>query len=308
MKFHAYLLSVICLLASSAWAAQPIKIISSFPAGSGPDVFSRQIANQMAATLKTPVVVINRPGGNGSVAMIHALNEKDPENTVLFASNDNFVVYPLLVNDSQLVDQFLPLKEALWSELVLATSPSVNSIDKIFQADRISYGSWGIGSAPHLMGSELSDRNNHKDSVHVPYRDYGAWFSDINSRTLAFSFVTIASTESLEQAGRIKYHAVVAPARNLRYPNLPTLQELTGQSLMLIAWAGFYTVNNMSPRRTQQLKASFDQAYSSKEVQELAKTLNYNFRNLSIDEFRRAVAQDQTNYKQIIKKYNIKID
>jgi tripartite-type tricarboxylate transporter receptor subunit TctC len=308
MKFYAYLFFVVCSLASSAWAAQPIKIISSFPAGSGPDVFSRQIANQMAATLKTPVIVINRPGGNGTVAMIHALNEKDPENIVLFASNDNLVVYPLLVNDSQLVDQFVPLKEALWSELVLATGPSINSIDKIFQANRISYGSWGVGSAPHLMGSELSNRNNHKDSMHVPYRDYSAWFSDINSGILTFSFVTVASTESLKQAGRIKYHAVVAPTRNPRYPNLPTLQELTGQSLTLIGWAGFYTSNNMSPSRAQQLKTLFDQAYSSKEVQEQAKTLNYNFRNLSTDEFRRAVVQDQTNYKQIIKKYNIKID
>lgn len=308
MKFYAYLLSVLCLLAPSAWAAQPIKIISAFPAGSGPDVFSRQIANQMAANLKTPVIVINRPGGNGAVAMNHALNEKDPENVVLFASNDNLIVYPLLTNDSKLVDQFVPFREALWSELVLATGPAVSSVDKIFQSSRVSYGSWGIGSAPHLMGSELSSRNNHKDSVHVPYKDYGAWFSDINSGTLSFSFVSIASTEGLEKAGRIKYHAVAAPARSSRYPNLPTLQELTGQTLSLIGWAGFYTVDSMSPARAQQLKSAFDQAYSTTEVRELAKTLNYNFRNLSLDEFKRAVAQDQKNYKEIIKKYNIRIE
>lgn len=310
MKIFTLVMSAALLLVPPVVCANPntIKIVSSFPAGSGPDTLSRKVADRLSAQLGVPVIVENRPGGNGVVAMNHAINEKNSENTLLYASNDNLVVYPLLTNDHQLVNNFRPFKEALWSELMLASGPTVNSFKEIFQPQQISYGSWGVGSAPHLMALEMSSAQGHRDSVHIPYKDYGAWFADINSKVLSFSFVTVASTSNLEKAGKLKYHAIVGPNRNTQYPNVPTLKELTNHSLNLIAWAGFYTNESMTSARAQELKAAMDRAYKSQEVLETVKALNYNVRDLSLTEFRNLVKQDQEKYKEIIQRYNTKIN
>jgi tripartite-type tricarboxylate transporter receptor subunit TctC len=308
MKLFAYLFLLLCSITVPVIAAQPIKIISSFPVGSGPDTLSRKVASQIAAQLQVPVIIENRPGGNGAVAMINAINEKDSENVILYASNDNLVVYPLLINDYRLINNFKPLKEAFWTELVLASGPDVKNIKEIFQSGRVSYGSWGVGSAPHLMASELASTQGHRDSVHVPYKDYGAWFTDIGSGVLSFSFVTVASTSNLEKAGKLKYHAIVGPSRITRYPNVPTLKELTNHSMNLVGWAGFYTNESMSINRAQELKAAMDRAYKSQEVLETVKALNYNVRDLSSIEFGNNVKQDQEKYKDVIRRYSIKID
>lgn len=307
MKIFAYIL-LLCSMAMSAHATQPIKIVSSFPAGSGPDTLSRKVASQMSAQLQVPVIVENRPGGNGAVAMAYAVNEKDPENVILYASNDNLVVYPMLSKDYRLIDNFSPLKEALWSELVLASAPNVKNFKELFQVNRISYGSWGVGSAPHLMGSELTSTQGYHDSVHVPYKDYGAWFSDISNGVLSFSFVTVASTANLEKAGKIKYHAIASSNRNNKYPGLPTLKELTNQPLTLVGWAGFYTNRLISSGRAQEFKEALDRAYLSQEVLETVNALNYNTRNLSINEFKNRVSRDHERYQEIIQRYNIKIN
>ena len=309
MKLLTFIFSAFIAVSSPVWAnSSTVKIISSFPAGSGPDTLSRKVAEQMSLQLKVPVIIDNRPGGNGAVAMNQALNEKNSDDIILYASNDNLVVYPLLTNDYQLISNFKPLKEALWSDLVLATGPNVKSVKEIFQSSRVSYGSWGIGSAPHLMASELSNSQKHKDSVHVPYKEYGAWFTDINNGALSFSFVTIASTSNLEKAGKIKYLAIASERRNSQYPTLPTMKELTNHPLTLVGWAGLYTPTTMTSSRAQELKLAMDNAYQSPEVLETARALNYNLRNFSTDEFKNVVQQDQEKYKEIIRRYNIKIN
>jgi tripartite-type tricarboxylate transporter receptor subunit TctC len=292
------------LTALTAHAEATIKIISSFPVGSGPDVLARAVANQMSQNLKAPVIVVNRPGGNGAVAMSDAVSDTDVNNIILYASNDNLVVYPLMSNDYKLINNFTPLKEALWSDLVLATGPAINNINDIFQAKQLNYGSWGVGSAPHLMGSQFSNKYSGP-VVHIPYRDYSAWFSDLSSGRLLFSFVSIASTEHLQKAGKLKYHAIAGASRNERYPSLPTLQESGIDIQQLVGWAGFYVPKNMSADRSRFLKQALDNAYQSNEVKNTAKTLNYNIRNLSVNEFASGIQQEQEKYRQFFKSNNI---
>jgi tripartite-type tricarboxylate transporter receptor subunit TctC len=309
MKVLKVLLAVVAVLLGGAVQANDntLKIVASFPPGSGPDSMARKVAEQLSDQLKVPVIIESKSGGNGVVAMNYALGQKD-NNVILYASNDNMVVYPLLTNNSTLINKFRPLKQALYSYLILAVSPSVKNLDALKQNKNISYGSWGVGSAPHVLGSGFGRFLGVTNSVHVPYKDYGQWFGDVSSGTLSFSFVTVGSTGSLEKSGKIKYLATASADRSPRYPNLPTLQELTGQSFYGIGWAGFYVPTGMSGVREKELKTTLDQVFGRKEVVETLDALSYNYQKLSTDQFRQFVQQDQKKFQEAFYTNNIKLD
>lgn len=309
MKLLKALLAIAVVLLGGVAQANDntLRIVASFPPGSGPDSLARKVAEQLSDQLNVPVIVENKPGGNGVVAMNYALGQKD-NNVILYASNDNMVVYPLLINDQNLVNKFRPLKQAMYSDLMLAVSPAVNYINALKQNKNISYGSWSVGSAPHILGSSFGQFLGATSSVHVPYKDYGQWFGDVSSGTLTFSFVTVGSTGPLEKSGKIKYLATAGANRNPRYPNLPTLQELTGQSFYGIGWAGFYVPIGTSGVREKKLKAALDQVFARKEVVEILDVLSYTYQKLSADQFRQFVQQDQKKFQEALRTNNIKLD
>jgi tripartite-type tricarboxylate transporter receptor subunit TctC len=179
-KFVTALFAVLCICQPvAAQDGRSFKIISSFPVGSGPDTLSRKIADELAKEMGMPVIVDNRPGGNGVLALNQALRES-PDSYILYSSNDNMVQYPILT-DRNLVDNFQGIKQAMWSELVLATGPGTTTLGQLAKTGTVNYGSWGVGSAPHVLGLEFSQGLGLRDPVHVPYRDYGAWFSDVSN-------------------------------------------------------------------------------------------------------------------------------
>ena len=310
MKLLKIILTSIALMFMTSVQANDntIKIVSSFPAGSGPDTLSRSIAVQLSKKLNVPVIVDNKPGGNGLIAMTHAINLKDSNNVILYASHDNLVNYPILSNNYSAIDQFRPMKEALSSELVLVTSPANDSIKNITNSKNISYGSWGTGSAPHILGAGLGQKLELNNSVHVPYKDYGQWFTDISNGTLAFSFVTIASTSQLEKSNKIKYLAIASSARNPKYPTLPTLQELTGYNITSEGWAGFYVINSVSDSREKELKQALDQVYKSQEVVDSINNLSYNYRDISTSDFKKSIQREKTYFKESFQRYNITLN
>jgi len=281
------------------------KIISSFPVGSGPDTLSRKIADELTKELGMPVIIDNRPGGNGVLALNQALKE-DPNSYILYSGNDNMIQYPALT-DRGLVDRFRGLRQAMWSELMLATGPGITDLQQLAAGGTVNYGSWGMGSAAHMLGLEFSRGLNLRDPVHAPYRDYGAWFSDVSNGVLTFSFVTIASTQALERAGKLRYHAVVGSQRNSRYPNVPTLQELTGQTAHAIGWAGFFVHQSLDPKKEQDLKRSLDRVYRTPAVVDSLRNLDYNAKDMSINEFRSLIQQEQTKFTAFVRANNISI-
>jgi tripartite-type tricarboxylate transporter receptor subunit TctC len=298
-KFVTALFAVLCICQPvAAQDGRSFKIISSFPVGSGPDTLSRKIADELAKEMGMPVIVDNRPGGNGVLALNQALRES-PDSYILYSSNDNMVQYPILT-DRNLVDNFQGIKQAMWSELVLATGPGTTTLGQLAKTGTVNYGSWGVGSAPHVLGLEFSQGLGLRDPVHVPYRDYGAWFSDVSNGVLTFSFVTIASTHALEQAGKLRYHAVVGVQRNSRYPNVPTLQELTGQNIHAIGWAGFYVHKSVDPKKAQEIKRRLDRVYQTKSVIDGLRTLDYSYRNMSIQDFGAMIQQEQVKFRAFV--------
>lgn len=298
-----------CLVSTSSFA-DTFKIISSFPAGSGPDRLLREYAEELSVQWRTPVVVDPRPGAAGSLAMNAHL--ADPANSVLAVANGEFIGHPILNNNATLVNQLKPLSVLVVSDLVLATSTKTENFDvlKARVQKKSTFGSWGVGTLPHVAGLQFSEALGSTDVVHAPYIQYGPWFVDIASQKLDFSFVTIASTRELEKAGKLKYIAVLSTKRNSDYPNVPTMNELVGNAVTYESvWFGLYASKSLPADRLKKLEAdTINISTNSEKVNAVRKQLYYQgMPGQTVDRIEKMINDERARNQAAFKKYNISI-
>jgi len=307
-KLLTLLLATLCFGAAAYPVATPKKIITAFPVGSGPDVLARKIADNLSAQWRHPVIVENRPGGNGTVAMEAYVSEALAPQSIYLAANDNFIAYPILYN-TQKYSQSMKLLSSLFKvDLVLIASPDLASWQDLVTVAKssASFGSWGVGSGGHVAGAELAEYLG-VSSVHVPYRDFNQWFIDVNSKQLSYSFSTVASTAKLEKAGKIKYIAFSSSQRDPDYPNVPTLKELIGKTIGSQQWVGFYIHSAAPEEVTRQLHQDIQTAIKSAAMQETFSALNYRSWSASVPEFEKQVRQDRDTFQRAYNKFNITV-
>ena len=283
----ALVLSTVCTAQNITFPSRDVKIITSLPAGSGPDILLRTITNQLSAKWKTTVVTENKPGGAGAIGLL-AYNKEMPDGYAIYYSDSSVMIsYPTLYNNQEIIKNIKPL------------TPVTQNYNPIF-------GSWGVGSAGHMLGLEVSDFLNIKPT-HVPYREYGQWYTDTSSGSLSFGFSTIASSTAMEQAGKIKYFAYAGPTRHPDFPNVPTLRELTKHQFgYTTAWVAFFINKNVPQEIVTKLSQDLVDVMTNNTVKLQLKKLKYNPWQVSTTEFEQIIFTETKVYKQISTKHNIK--
>ena len=121
----------LCLLfALPVWGFpdRPVKIIISLPAGSGPDVQLRVAAEVLSEKWGQPVVVENKPGGSGLVAISQLTKDSSDGNTFAMFSVGDIVASPILFNKDNLLSYIEPLAPFFTADMVLFASPAMSNI------------------------------------------------------------------------------------------------------------------------------------------------------------------------------------
>jgi tripartite-type tricarboxylate transporter receptor subunit TctC len=307
-KLLSLLLATICFVAVAQPVNTPKKIITSFPVGSGPDVLARKIAENLSEQWKHPVIVDNRPGGNGTIAMDAYLAEAAAPQSIYLAPNDNFTSHPILYNTQKYSQAMKVLSPVFKVDLVLIASPEVADWSALVTAvkQNPSFGSWGVGSGGHIAGLEFADYLG-VSAVHVPYRDFSQWFIDVSGKQLSYSFSTVASTSKLEKAGKIKYIAFSSNKRDPNYPNVPTLKELIGRNIGSPVWAAFYIHADTPEATVNKLHQDVQTAIKSATIQETINALNYRGWSDTPGDFEKQVRSDRELFRWVSNKFNITV-
>ena len=290
---------------------QVVRIITSLPVGSGPDGLIRKIAERLEPVWGKTVIVDNRPGGNGLVALRAYQADTDP-NTLFAGDSSNFTTLPLLLKQSTLLQNIEPLVPITLAEMMLFTGPKIQSYGELVSAIKQphSYGSWGVGSPAHFNGLIYLDLlGNRQTSVHVPYKDYGVWFTDTSNQNLLFGFATTGSAGNLEQSKRLKFFAFTGKTRHPKWPHVPTVQELTSQNVEFIKpWVAFVIKDNVPSDTKKKYAKDIKQIIDSDEYKKIMASLNYDHWDITPDEFKKFVKDQSATYQKIITKYNIQLD
>jgi tripartite-type tricarboxylate transporter receptor subunit TctC len=285
-----------------------VKIITSMPVGSGPDNALRKAAIDLSEKWKTAVVVENKPGGNGLVGMA-AFNKEPAESTIFFGTVDNLAVYPVLTNQTDNIKNIEPFMGWLKSDMMLISPPGIKTVDQLKTAmqKNAAFGSWAVGSQSHVDGIVLSNAFGATPN-HVPYKDYGMWFTDVSNGLMPFSFTTVASGRQLHAAGKLNFLAVNSAKRDPRYPDVPTLDEFVGKKVnVLNPYMIFATNANLSESAKKAIQADLVEVIQSNKMTAQLDPIGYLPWVISIPEFKKFYKAYGDNYLNFLKTNKIEI-
>ncbi len=230
----AVLLAVISApVAAQAWPVKPLRLIVPYAPGAGADLHARALAQKLTESLGHAVIVENRSGANGTLAMEFVARSAPDGYTLVYALPAQFsvnpAVYPKLPYDT--IRDFEPVMLVVSTPLVLFTHPSlpvksVSELIKLAKARRESLvlASAGSGSAGHLC-LELFKTLSGTDILHVPYKGAAPSMVDLIAGQAQLSFLAWSTAGVYVKSGRLRALGVTSAKRAAALPELPALAE-----------------------------------------------------------------------------------
>ena len=229
--------SATTVCAQSSYPQKPLRLLVGFSAGSSPDSVARMLAPLLTEQLGQPVVVENRGGAGGAIAVELAARAPADGYTIYLMAAAN-TLQPALRSKLpyDLERDFASTTIVALGMAVLALHPSVTarSVKELValaraQPGQLNYGSSGIGSSSHLMGELFNQLAGVKIS-HVPYKGSADSAVATASGQIEMSYLGLGATLPRLEAGKLKALAVTGMKRAAVLPRVPTLHEagLTG--------------------------------------------------------------------------------
>lgn len=232
--------------AAESYPSKPIRIIVTGTPGGPPDLLARWLAERLGPALGGAIVVENRPGAGGNIAMQAAARSTPDGYTLVVAGQGPFALNPHMYANPgyNAIADFAPITQIEHGALLLAVNPQVPAhsvMELIALANKrpgeLNYGSPGTGTPPHLA-SELFSRSANLKVVHVPYAGPSAAMLDLIAGRLTFTFGTVNVQLPQIKAGKIRALAVTSLARLEALPEIPTLAESGLPGFEYIGWLG----------------------------------------------------------------------
>jgi tripartite-type tricarboxylate transporter receptor subunit TctC len=311
-------LAVAALLApahANNWPAKPIKVIVNFPAGGAADQIARAISQPLQESLKQPVVIENRAGANGNLGGEAVARAPADGYTLLMSSGGMVSVNPHLYTRMSFdpAKDLVPVAAAARVLVFLVTRPSlpptnVGEFISYVKANpgKLSYGSPGSGSSPHLAG-EMFKTQASLFALHVPYRGAAPALQDLLAGQIDYAFDPgIALTQV--RAGKLRLLAVGSPRRSPLFPDVPTLDEAGLRGFDADTVFGFYAPAGTPPEVVTQLNAQINRTLALPAVQERIASLGGEAQPGSPAAFQQRAAADSQRFGALIRERRIVAD
>jgi tripartite-type tricarboxylate transporter receptor subunit TctC len=254
---------------------RPVRMVIGFPPGGGSDQVGRPLAQRMPDVLGQPVVVENRGGANGNLALEHVARSAADGYTICHVNNSVIAVNPLLYRNLpfDVLTDFAALGTVTLGGLIV-TVPAAMPVTDLqgliayarARPGQLNFGSGGQGSITHL-GYELFTRQAGLDIVHVPYRGSAPALQDMLAGNIQLMIDGINVSKAMLEAGRVKALAFLGRRRHPLMPDLPTGIEQGMPNLIVDGWQGFVAPARTPPAVLDRLEASLKHAVEHPEVQ-----------------------------------------
>ncbi len=214
---------------AQGYPARPIRLLVGFPAGGSGDVLARLLAQWLTDRLKQTIVVENKVGAGGNIAIDTILRSPADGLTLLMNTMPALITPPLPAN-FDLARECAPVAGAYQAYLLMLINPSVPvaTLPEFIayakaNPGKISMASAGNGTAPHMAG-ELFKTMTGLDIVHVPYRGGGPALTDLLGGQVQLLFSNLPADQYIK-TGKLRALAVTTASRSETLPNLPTVAE-----------------------------------------------------------------------------------
>jgi tripartite-type tricarboxylate transporter receptor subunit TctC len=257
-----------------------VRIVTGSPAGTPGDVLGRALAGPLGALLGRTVIVENKPGAIGTLALASVARSRPDGTTMGILSLLTTVAPHLLAKPAaDPLRDVLPLRQlASWGNvLVVQADGPYRTLDRLVAAARrggLAYASGGSGTPAHLA-AELFRQSLELDLQHVPFQGAVGGVTAVIGGHVAMMFATTSAVVGPLAAGRLRALAVSTPRRIPTLPDVPTLAELGHPDVSFEDWLGLAVPLATPPEVQAKLVAALSQALSAPEVQARLATLGF---------------------------------
>ncbi len=238
---------------AAAYPDHPIHLLVPYPAGGPNDVIARLIADKLSSAFGQQIIVENRAGGSGNVAVIATARAAPDGYTLVLPAMAYAVNTSLFSNVGYGFDQFVPVSIVTSGPLVLVVHPSlgVKSVQELIdlakaQPGKINYGSGGNGSSLHLA-AELFKQQAKVDLQHVPYKGTNDLVADLLTGRVPVVFLSPLIAKQHVAHGDVLALGITSATRSASWPDTATIAEAGVPGYAMEAW---YAV--LAPRGTPQ--------------------------------------------------------
>ncbi|WP_183034651.1 tripartite tricarboxylate transporter substrate binding protein [Cupriavidus sp. UME77] len=288
-------------------------MVVAFPAGGPADALARAIAKQLETELKRRVIIDNRPGANGAIA-VSAVTKGPADGSVFFLTSAGaIVINPSLYKNLS----YRPEKDLVPVSLVTTTpqvlvapmQSKVASAKDFVAMSRsgkpVSLASSGIGSMPH-MAIELFKASTGAEFLHVAYKGAAPAITDTIGGQVDAFFGDASGLLPFIAGKKLKPIAVTTSARLPYLPNVPTLEEGGIKGVIAENWYGVMAPAGTSPKVVQELNSAIRKTLEDKEVKGSLMTMGMTPAPSSPAEFAARIRSDAGKWSRLIAERGVK--
>lgn len=314
-------LLALCMLPLDAGAqdfpARPVRILTPFPAGAGPDGALRLLAEKLQKAWGKPVIVENRPGGNGFIAIDAFKRGATDGHDLIQLDNVHLAAYPALFkklpyDPARDFEVLAPLFRAYFFVAVPNASRYKTVADLVADAKarpgQLNYGSWSIGNPVHL-GSGLLETMTGTEMQHVVFKEVSQLYSAVGTGELSWALGTAASAGPMQRAGKLRFIAITAPRRQAAFPDTPTVAETPGLAgYEMSGWTALAVPRSTPKAVADKIYRDIEAALAEPEFKERYATYGYELFPTSREQFQAFIASETTKFSTVIQRAKVSLD
>ncbi len=321
MRSRGFFAVFVCACAFSHAGAQqfpnkPIRLIVPVPPGGGADFVARTYALQLTKAFDQQVVIDNRGGAAGIIAM-DALAKAPADGYTLVQTNISTIsinqyIYDKLPYNPQ--RDFAPVSITTLNPLILVANPGVpartaKELVALARAKpgQIAYGSLGSGSIQHLAGHVLG-REAGVQLLHIPYKGAAPVTVDLLAGQVQIAFSGVGTVAAHVKSARLVALAVTGPRRMEFFAETPTFQEAGLKNVDFALWNGILAPAGTPPAIIQKLNVEIRKAAQSQELIRAMGTQATSPTTSTAEEFAAFIKSEQARFAVIVRESGARAD
>ncbi|MCK9510145.1 MAG: Bug family tripartite tricarboxylate transporter substrate binding protein [Pigmentiphaga sp.] len=265
--------------------ARTLSIVVGFPPGGSGDTMARLIGHEAQGKIASSVLVENRPGAGGRIAVAYVKDASPDGRTLLQAPASSLVIYPHIYRNLayQPLKDFSPVARIASFEFALCVGPQVPESITSFQdfeawsrtrSEPVTYASPAEGSTGHFAGLMIADRRGIP-MVHVPYKGSAPAIQDTIGGHIAACCNVVSEVLPHIKDGRLRILATTGARRSEFLPEVPTLQELGMEGVVAQEYFALFAPANTPENVIEEISQVVQKAVASPAVSERLRTMGF---------------------------------
>jgi len=290
-----------------SWPEKPVKVIIPFVAGGPSDTIARTISNKLSERWKQPVVIESRPGG-GSNTGTKAVAHSAPDGYTLLVTTNAVAVNRTLFKSPgyDVTNDLVPIINVARAPNVVIATKSLKAITlqgAIAEARgaKLSYGSPGAGTTPHLTMEYLFKALAKVDIVHVPFKGAGDMNTAALSGAIQLASGAVPAVFAIVASGDVRGLGVTSAKRVAVLPGVPTMAEAGVKGLGEdYIWVGFFAPGGTPAALVTRLNADITEVLGLADVREKFAKIGFEIVGGPADEFTKYIAVEVDKWSTVV--------